>query len=360
MSITAQAGWNGPGSHDGTLSTVRPQDNALHLATSRWAFEHWYFDAHLDSGHTVIAFLQKRRPEEPPGSKPVVELLVYHPDGRRQQVQVRHHANEFAASASGADVTIGRSRCSSDYSGELPVHHVYAEAEDLVFDLAFHNELPSWMPGNGTTRYGAEDLFGWVVPAPRARVEGEVVIDGVRRRVTGRGYHDHNWGVGNMPRIIDRWHWGRLYTEDFSLLYAMVRTQKRYAHHESRPLMLGRDGRILLSTGEVELTEGPSSFHAEARRSHPDWLRLRVEDAKGVDGSVSVDLRLEVRRVIHGHDLLDDVPVVRSRAVKPVVRRLVGRPGYFRFESEFQLVVDQGGRVETRNGTTLHELVALH
>jgi len=51
---------------------------------------------------------------------------------------------------------------------------------------------------------------------------------------------------------------------------------------------------------------------------------------------------------------------VRSRWVKPLVNRLLGRPGYFRFESEFDLTVRLEDEVLKENGTTLHEMVALH
>ncbi|MFD6108309.1 hypothetical protein ACFWFQ_37290, partial [Nocardia salmonicida] len=72
-----------------------------------------------------------------------------------------------------------------------------------------------------------------------------------------------------------------------------------------------------------------------------------------------LELRLDVERVIHAHDLLDDLPIVRSRLVKPLVHRLVGHPGYFRFESSFDLTVHTESGPQRRSGTTLHELVAL-
>ena len=54
---------------------------------------------------------------------------------------------------------------------------------------------------------------------------------------------------------------------------------------------------------------------------------------------------------MHAHDLLDDVPVVRSRLVKPLVNKLVGHPGYFRFESDFDLTVIVDGEKFERTGT---------
>ncbi|MFE7224698.1 hypothetical protein ACFU7D_07935 [Nocardioides sp. NPDC057577] len=364
MAITITEGWSGPGSKDGKLTVVEPRDNALHPADSKWAFEHWYFDARLDTGHTVVVFLQKRRPEEPPGSKPVVEVVVYHPDGTRRQV-IKHYPHmAFEASAEQCRARVGHNIAELVGADPLPAHRVRVAEDGIEFDLTFTNRTPSWMPGQGWTKYGDSDFFGWVVPGPRAVVTGTVVLDGETIEAHGIGYHDHNWGVGNMPRIIDRWHWGRLYTEDLSLVYAMVRTQKRFDHHESKPLMLALGHTIVLSTGEVTVTEGPLEHHRDAHRGYPTWLRLKTAASADGVSEASVDLRLDVREVIHGHDLLDDVPVVGTRVggalLKPIVRRLVGEPGYFRFLSDFELTVTIGRETRVERGRTLHELVALH
>lgn len=343
--------WNGPGRRDAVLTEVQPHHNGFHPAASKLAFEHWYFDAHLDTGHVVIGFLIRRRPEDLPWSRPWVEMIVYAPDGTRRQVSRRYPHSATAFSPDACDVRIGANTARTEHTDGLPTHHLRMREDGVAFDLRFHNEVPGWMPGKGETRFGTADSFGWMVGAPRAVVRGSIELDGVRHEVTGRGYHDHNWGVGDMKKIIERWHWGRLYVEDYSLLYASVLTQQRAGGHEISPLMLAHDTEIVLSTGETELTEGPARFDATAGRTYPEWIELRVPG--------ELELRLEVSRVIHAHDLLDDLPVVRARPIKPLVRRLVGHPGYFRFESAFELTVRTGAGTETRSGTTLHELVAL-
>lgn len=348
MTVTITDAWNGPGNKDAELTVVRPKDHGLHSAISRRAFEHWYFDARLDTGHTIVGFLTKRRPEQGAKCDPSVEVIVYAPDGTKLDATASFPKDQASFSTEDVDVRIGPNRCWVDRSGHLPVQHVIVGAGQISFDLTFANELPSWMPGKGETYYGPTDHFGWVVAAPRARVSGTVRIGETTLDATGVGYADHNWGVGDMKRIIERWHWGRLYTEDYSLLFANVITQKRLNHHQSAPLMLAdRDG-VLLSTGEVTLTEGPMQFHAGAGREHPEWIQLEVPG--------EVTLRLDVERIIDAQDLLDEVPVVRSRAVKPIIHLLLGRPGYFRFDSQFTLTVGDRAPVI---GRTLHEMVAL-
>lgn len=352
MSPTIVEGWNGPGSKDEVLTDVLPAQNALHASTSRKAFEHWYFDAHLSTGHTVIAFFTKRRPEERAGCDPSVQLIVYGPDGSKRQVTVSHPQSSATFSTDRCDVRIGSNTAVQDTGDDgLPVFRIHVAEEDLAVDLEFRSELPSWMPGRGDTFYGEVDHFGWCVGAPRARVTGTVRIGDRVIDADGLGYADHNWGVGDMKRIIDRWHWGRLYLDDYSLIFASVMTQKRLGRHTSRPLMLAKDGRIVLSTGEVTVTEGPLVFHPGANRTYPTWLRLEVAGR--------VDLRFTIDTIIDSQDLLDEVPVARNRLVKPIVHALVGRPGYFRFDSTYELTIVEDGERVTRTGRTLHEMVAL-
>jgi hypothetical protein len=313
-------------------------------------FEHWYFDAKLADGHVVVGFVQS---SELITRKPGVELHVYKPGGEKLSVKKIYTESDVTASQERCDVTVGSNRCWVEEAdaGALPVHRVQLAEDALAFDLTFRSELPGWKPGGGKTRYGDTDFFAWVVPAPKAAVEGTVRIGGEELQATGTGYHDHNWGVGDMKRIIDRWYWGRIYAEDFTLLYAYVMTTKKYNNALSTPLMLAHGDRIMLSTGEVSLESGETVFNCAGNRDYPSSVSLKVPGTLG--------LSLEVRQVIDAHDFLEDLPVVRSRAVKPLVNRLIGRPGYFRFDSDYSLRVVEDSQTYERSGTTLHEMVAL-
>lgn len=346
---TVVEAWTGPGRKDGVIAPLAPESNGAHPTSDKLAFEHWYFDAILDDGHIVVGFLQTR---ELVARKAGVELHVYSPDGSRREI-IRHYPDsQVSAAVDHCKVQIGENTAEAFFDeGELPVHRVHLAEEDLVFDLTFHSEVPGWMPGRGQTTYGDREFFAWAVGAPRAKVTGTVRIGDRVIEASGRGYHDHNWGVGDMKRIIDRWYWGRLYMDDFTLVYATVLTQKGYGAHWATPLMLAHGEDIVLSTGELVVTPGPMRFHPVANREYPSSLRLTV------DGQV--DLLLEVQEIVHAHDFLADVPVVRAALVKPLVNKLLGRPGYFRFRSDFTLTVTLDGETHTRTGSTLHEMVAL-
>lgn len=349
MTLQIVEAWNGPGRRDGEITTVKPSDNAAHPSTDKHAFEHWYFDARLDDGRIVVAMIQTR---ELVHRKPGVEVHVYSADGERREAVRTYTDADLRASTDRVDVQVGRSyaKLVREEDG-LPVYEVAVSEGDLGFDLTFTAEVPPWMPGRGRVDYNDREFFAWVVGAPRARVKGTVTVDGETTEVTGTGYHDHNWGVGDMKRLIAKWYWGRLYTEDFSLVYAMVHTQKKYGSHWAQPVMIARGREVIFSEGEVELTEGPSIYNPVADRTYPEWIRMRAPG--------KLDVKLVPQEIVHAHNLLEDVPLATNKLLKPIVNRLVGHPGYFRFRSNFTLTVTIDGKEYERSGSTLHEMVAL-
>jgi hypothetical protein len=348
--IKAVETWTGPGKSDGVIVPLGPEENAVHTIDHKNYFEHWYFDAKLSDGHVVIGFLQA---SELINRKPGVELHVYKPSGEKLSVTRLYSKDRVSTSTTGFDVRIGDNYGYAEFpeGGGLPTYKVHLAEEDMQFDLTYHNLLPGWKPGGGMTRYGDTEFFAWVVPSPKARVEGTVRFGGTELEVRGIGYQDHNWGVGDMKRIIAYWYWGRLYVDEFTLLYAYVMTQNKYGNHCSTPLMLAKGDQVILSTGEMTLAEGPAVFNEVANRDYPSNLLIEVPG--------KVRLKLDVKEVIDAHNFLEDLPVVRSKAIQPIIHKLIGRPGYFRFDSEFELHVEHKGETFDRSGTTLHEMVAL-
>ena len=137
--------WTGEGEKDDIILPLEPGENAAHPVDDKRYFEHWYFDARLDDGHTVVGFLQT---SELVRRKPGVELHVYRPDGEKLSVVRSYPKSEVRASAEECDVTIGDNRCSSRLAGGgLPVHRVHLAESDMEFDLTFENVLPGWKPG---------------------------------------------------------------------------------------------------------------------------------------------------------------------------------------------------------------------
>ncbi|MDY6795867.1 MAG: hypothetical protein SWK76_11430 [Actinomycetota bacterium] len=342
--------WLGPGEKDGEIIPIKPVENAVHHTGGKFYGEWKYFDAWLEDGHVVVGFIQA---SELMSRKPGIELHVYKPSGEKISVVKKFPRSQFSASEKICDARVGENRCYVEWpeEGDLPTYYLYIAEDGMEADLTFVSEVPGWMPGKGKTFYGDRGYFSWVVPIPRARVEGTVSFEGKTLQARGIGYHDHNVVTADMRKVLSFWYWGRLYTDDFTLLYAYVRTGKRFGNAASRPLMLAHNGKVIMSTGEVEIREKDITFNSEANRDYPAVLELEVPG--------QLLLTFEVKRTIDCNDFLSEInPVIMNPAVKWVANHFV-RPGWFRFESDFTLHVEHEGKTYDREGTTLHEMVAL-
>jgi len=343
--------WTGPGAKDEIIESIRLAENAIHPVGGKFYGEWWYFDARLEDGHVVVGFLQA---SELMTRKPGIELHIYKPSGEKLSVVKSFSSDDLHASEKHCDVWVGKNHVYvvDPREGVLPVHRLSIDADALAADLTFYSEIPGWKPGEGKTYYGERGYFGWVVPVPRARVEGTIRINGAVIPARGIGYHDHNVVTADMRKILSRWHWGRLYNDDFTLLYANVRTRKRFGNVASNPLMLAYKDKVILSTGEMVVREGSPVFNSIADRTYPEHLEIEVPG--------HLVLKLQVRDVIDAHDFLADLyPIFRNSFVKWGVKKLIGRPGWFRFHSDYVLSVTYERTSSEQKGTTLHEMVAL-
>ncbi len=346
MSRDVFEAWTGPGKRDREIQLIEPKENAVHVVDGRTYLEWWYFDAILETGHVVIGFLQA---SELLSRKPGVELHVYLPSGEKLSEIKRYDVSDVRISEDICDVRVGDNSASVTYpqGGAPPVYTIHIAEGNLEAKLTFTVQVPGWRPGLGKTTYGKKGYFAWIVPIPRARVEGTIRINDTVIAARGIGYHDHNWGTADMKRILTHWYWGRIYADDFTLIYAYVRTNRRFGNACSKPLMIAHKDRIIYSTGQWELSEGPSVFNAVANRHYPRYVTI---DAPG-----EFSLRLDVKEIIDAHDFLEGLnPLLRWG-----INTTFGRPGYFRFKSDFDLTVVDKKEAFHRTGQTLHEMVAL-
>ncbi|HHE32530.1 MAG TPA: carotenoid 1,2-hydratase [Chlorobaculum parvum] len=75
---------------------------------------------------------------------------------------------------------------------------------------------------------GVDFRHQWVLSAPKAEVLGVLDIRSISSdklkvvNFRGSGYHDHNIGTIPMYESIDRWYWGRAFSERYDLIYYIV------------------------------------------------------------------------------------------------------------------------------------------
>jgi hypothetical protein len=346
--IKVTEGWTGPGRRDGLIERLKPKDDGLHMdMDKKGMYEWWYFDAHLETGHTIVVFFHASNPNPGLESKIGIEIILLRPDGIRNQKFIAYDKSDFAAARDKPDVKIGRNTIKVDQrDGELPVYEIFVKEKNLGCHLKYTAEVNGWKPGTGLSHFGDMGFFGWVIPFARASVEG-TITDGDRTiPVTGIGYHDHNWLNFQFQKIINYWMWGRIYSKNFTVAFAYIQCNDKVDNHTVKVLMLADGQEVILSTGEFDFLKEDFEYNSRAKYQFPRKIVISILH--------ELNATLNVKKVLEAQDMLENFNPVLRFIAKNILRL---KPGYFRLVSDFELEVTRGGKTTKEAGTTLHEIV---
>jgi predicted secreted hydrolase len=192
---------------------------------------------------------------------------------------------------------IGKNYIKVDYSNEkLPEYEIYLDEGDLGIHLYYKPKVPGWMPGEGFTEFGKLGQFGWAVAIPRADVKGKLKVEGKEIDVKGIGYHDHNWITFNLVRVVNFWHWGRIYSDNFTMIYAYIKCNKKMDNYPISILMIAKGEDIIHSTGEFEFIQEKFEYNEKAGNIYPHSLKFKLSDQQIIS--------LNVQSIIDADNLL--------------------------------------------------------
>ncbi|NVM38044.1 MAG: hypothetical protein HWN81_20790 [Candidatus Lokiarchaeota archaeon] len=345
MSTKIKEAWLGPGRKDGEIRPIQPQDDGLHIdMKKKGTREWWYFDARLENGYTVVGFFRAKHERT---GKTGVEIMIYKPNGEKIQKVIDHNPSNFNASQDTPDVLIGQNYIRVDYSNkELPTYEIYLDEGEYGLHLKYKALVHGWKPGNGYIEFGKANQFGWVIALPRAEVEGTIKVDNETIQVRGIGYHDHNWLNFNFAMIIDYWYWGRIYSDNFTVIFAYIKCNKRIDNYPIQVFMLAKNENVILSTGEYELIQENFEYNDKAGNRYPKVLKFKVSDHH--------EITLNVQKIIDADNLLYELGSITRFFAKNFLKL---KPGYFRLKSNFILNIKDEGKSNIEKGRTLHEMV---
>jgi hypothetical protein len=341
-------GWIGPGKCDPQIRSLEPADDGLHIdINKRGMYEWWYFDAHLNTGHTIVVFFYAANPNPGVQGKAGVEIVLLMPDGKRTQQFFSYNKLSFQALREKPEVTLGANtiRVEKQEDG-LPVYEINIKEKDLEWQLKYTATVNGWKPGTGLSQFGDLGYFGWVIPFARATVTGSITTGDETIQASGIGYHDHNWLNFPFQTIIDYWMWGRIYSDRFTVTYAYIQCNKKVNHHIVKVLMLADGREVILSTGEFEFLMNDFMYNPSAKYQFPKKIAIRAPNG--------LDVTQDMKRILEAQDMLKNFNPVLRFIAKNLLHM---KPGYFRLLSDFELKVSRNGSIFRETGTTLHEIV---
>lgn len=332
---------------EGLTETVVLWEDGRRASTDRGSIEWWYFDAHLDDGTTaVIVFLTKPLLERSGPLKPGISLTITRTDGVKLSQFPIFPPQAFSASKERCDVRIGENWV----RGDLHRYELHAQAGELAADLVFTGIVPPWRPGAGKAYFGDfEHYFAWLPAIPFGVVSGTLTYDGQTHKVTGSGYHDHNWSNVGLNQVMDHWYWGRAHVGTYTLIFVEQVTARAYGFRKLPVFMLAKGDRILIGDGTPLRLQTQDFVHHPSGRDYPQRLDFVWEE-----GVKKVHLALRQPRLIEATSLLTLFPKWKQRLL-----RLVTNPTYFRFNAHLDLRIDLPELQAHEEGSALYEIMML-
>jgi len=335
---------------------IPPHFDGAHPSPGNFYFEWWYFDAEMEDGHKVVCVVQRPDLRYPLKRRDCVMMLyIQTPQGEGMRHYVPFPLGDLEAATATCDVRVGGNRI----RGEYPLWELRLGYRDIRIELDFRNLTPGWARGTGSVVYGNDrrpEVLGWVVPQPRARVEGTLSYGGVDHRVRGLGYHDHNFGSVILFKYVKCWHWGRLVSGDLTLIYADVTHTRLMGNLRVPCLLIARGDRLLVEVGEGTEWEMLAEDYVPDEQGvqvYPRHVSIRFRERE-----VSGLLDLRVRRVWEIKETMSVLGKPGGRLQK-AAGRFLPTPCYYRFITDFRLDLDVAGESKAYTGDTITEYMIL-
>ena len=310
------------------------QDGAR-VQSAPGTYEWWYFDGQTDDG-TAFQIHYQAPALDYIDQRPSVVIHLKRPDGTIAAGETFVPMDQYRASTQTCDVTIGE----NTLAGDLRTYELRIAAGALAADLTYVNQIPSWAP----------EARGWFVGIPYGTFRGTLTYDGKTVHVSGTGYHDHNWGHGDLGAVVSETYWGRAEVGEYTVVFVQHTPRNHVAPKA-----------FLLYHKEELITEGfttcrdeepcsvvtPSQTYQSSR--HKDQPgKLDVTWNKGAD---SVRLTYtNPQRIQETYEYSR-----RSGAARTAPDAATKTPSYMSFLADTELTVTRSGTTETFTGKGIYE-----
>ncbi len=308
-------------------SAYTDRDDGLHPYDNPEYFEWWYLDARFDNGYSCVLTWHWRNEFLKPHI-PTLQIFIYTPEGKRYVGMEAVDPKDCYASQEHCDVKMGNSYLRQ----ENGIYRMYMHSRNIGCELTFKGSIPGWKIGEGNLVEGNNIVQSWVIPCPRAKVEGKLIIKDKEIPVKGDGYHDHNWGNCDMYDIFKGWYWGRLNDPRYTLIFSSTEA----LNGQVLPyLYLADDQGTLISTNNYNFVVEKEEPDSKTGLSYAKVITLKYNEA-----DIKLNCRLETKQVVEHNPL----PKVNEYNMYN-----------WRFLADYTGDINIGGRTDHVKGETIHE-----
>ncbi len=198
---------------------VNQTDNAWHNTIFPQYVEWWYLDATFNAGYYLAGSFGIWGNIQRPSSLVIrSDFLLTTPKGAVIDFGKKVALTAFRASSEKCEVNLGK--CYLRDNDDHYSLHLDVEA-NVSLDLTFIPECKGFKHTHFIDHDSCKS-FSWIVPMPRAVVQGNLRHKGESVPLIGTGYHDHNWASVSLAEQLRAWKWGHLHGDDTTIVFASV------------------------------------------------------------------------------------------------------------------------------------------
>jgi len=247
---------------------IRLEDDAYHKSRGLHFCEWWYFDATFDNSYSAQFSIR------------VFDILnryvflaglnIYKDGNLIANSNKLYPRDQVFASTSEPLILLDGKEVMRGYIDENTGDWTYLinlEIDGLSVDLTYIGETKGWK--------GATPGVGWWgVILPRAKVTGNLSLNGIVLNVNGIGYHDHNWDVKVSATVNFGWYWGKIDSPEYTITWADVK-MTRFSENPFMVINIKNGEYVNIPSSSIHII--PNNLKFSNRRFIPDSITLIVE-----------------------------------------------------------------------------------
>jgi len=338
--------------------------------TNSGSWEWWYFDAILNDGIAVVIqfFTKKRKGLNSSIPQPYGTFKITMPSGEHYERTVESPPKTGSFGKDKCDVHIGAHK----FIGDLKNYQLYVdETNGLGADLSLTSRTQPFRPGTAYFGFGDKDeqYYTWLCAVPSGDVSGTLTINGKKIEVSGKGYHDHQWGTIGIMEAWNHWVWARQRFDDYTILVFDMTTRKEFGYKRF-PICFIQDknGNIIFENTDNVSSKVLEEYHdPKSGKDYPKTMHYAFSNnGKTVNYTLSFTNILEEKSV-------NSLKLIFQRKLGKVLTFSIGEllmkiqikkfrkkglmPSYARYLAEGKLEIVYGDTNIKRSGELIYEFM---
>jgi len=313
---------------DHTVLSVSPVDDGYHLNDPVIGnFEWWYFDA-MDIEREILLKIVVHIGTNPLKTSvfPQLALSVSTP-ATDEFITRKYDFSDLRGSVENCRIQIKNEfEARVEFSAQTE-YFIMVNLPEFSAELHFVSEIEGWKPSGDRVRYnrrGRSASFMWIIPVPKAKVNGTFVHKGNHYAMKNAiGYHDYNYFSVDkkkplyLDRMVKKWYWGKCYCEDYTMIFmdTFFRTSRL------KSFFVAKGDEIIHSSNNlIDLKIVNTECDATLGNIYPSSISVNLKE-----DDVLLVAVIDSYKIIDRKDLLDDVPSI----AKWLIKKFIARPAYY-------------------------------